>query len=366
MRSPGRISSAQLYALFFISAISTVFTTPESEARDFGAADRLGAFVPFLLLSGLCAVPLFYAIGKNGDRTLLSRARALSPGVEKTVAVLYAGGAFWSAALGAARLIVFLRDQVFTGESMLAFTVLFIAVCAYAALRGLETLSRAAVLFSAALLAGVALIFTASVSRFSWTELPVPVASSPATLLKSGVFALVKTPEVASLLLFAPRASGKLRRNHFIWLAAFAVLAHAVFLMCAGVTGKFGDGQEYRFYTLTAVARLRETERLDDILSALWILCAFIKTSFFLLLGAETLCAAFPIKRGMLLFSGTSATVVFLCVWICGAAPAYRAAADTRINAAVFALLVVLLPVAITAAEKRRKRRTGRGREAAV
>ena len=355
-RRPGRIGAAQLYAVLLLSVTAAAFTSLRDEAAAAGADPTLIRIWPYGVFGLACGIPIFYTRGRGEPQSVTDRARALSPACEKAAAAVYVWFFLWHAALGMTRLDLFLRTQLFRDVRLLPLMGLFALACAWAAARGLEALARAAVLFSVLFLLTVGLIVGAALPVFSLAELPVFAPQDAGTVFRTGLYAVVKTPELAALLILMPRVSGNVRRGYALWLPLTAGLIGGVRITCAGVLGAYAETQAYPFYTLTSAAGLRSGLRLDDLLSAAWILCAFTETALFFLTAAEASGVIFRRKPRLLpFFCAAPAFALYAALSQSGAA--YRRAAALTPNALLFAFTVWALPLCVTAAANLKKRR---------
>ncbi len=351
----GKIGALQLYAVFFVSLTSAVFTSLNEETGDGGWTTKFANVFGFLLWGVLAAAVLLPVAGKQADMSLLTRCDGISSKLTAAVCLLYAAAAVWCAAVGAARLGVFLSAELFYGRDVRFMLLLLTAASAWAASRGLETLARTAVLFAALLLCCLLLILCGTLRDFSPAELPVSPADPPPDFIKGGMLTAVRSAEIAALLLLAPQTTGKTKKGYFYWLAVFAGTAAIMYFAAAGVTGSFGERQDYPFYTLTGIARLGEMERLDELLSAVWILCSFIKTSFFLYVSQKTLTHSFFGKRKYLPLGIAAALLFSVSLPLAASRDAYLAATDLTVSGPLFLLFVFIIPLAVLAVSAVRK-----------
>ena len=350
----GKISAAQLYAVFFVSILSSVFTSLSSEAQGSSSANRILNVFPFLIWASLAAVPIFLIIGKNTDQTLMSRCETLSPFLSKTAAALYAAAALWYASLGLSRFGLFMQTELFPNKNVRLLILIFSAAAAYTASKGLETLGRTGLLFFILLAAGILVITGASIKYFDFAELPPLFPTDIKGLFFGGFVTLTKSAEILSLYVLSPCVKNHGKKHYAFWVLCFSLTVCVMFTVIAGVTGAFGERQTFQFYTLTSVAELGVLERLDELLSGLWLLCAFLKTSFFIFLSEKCLRTSFYRTTKKLPFFVLGAAVFLLYLPVSVSEKAYKLAADPLFNGPIFIVLVLIFPTVVYFLSKRK------------
>lgn len=278
------ISGFQLFAVLFVCRIIGLFTFTVPQETGFSAGDRVLFTVPFFLLCLLFAVPGLW-IGKQNESGIVGAARAASPLLAKGVSVYYSAAFLCAAALSALRFELFVGTVMYPEQGTALLIALLTAAAAIAAVHGTQALGRAAVILLALSVASLLFILCSAADGFDWLNLTPPLENGAAPVLRNAFRSASRTAEL-TVLAFAPAFTrGGVKKAAVGWLAAFSAVAALVFCFLGGVTGAYGEQQMFPLYTVTEVAQLGVFERLDAILTGLWVLCAFLRTAFFLRLA---------------------------------------------------------------------------------
>ena len=351
------ISGMQLFSVLFVSRIIGLFTFTVPQETGFSAGDRVLFTLPFFLCCLLCAVPVF--LTAKHPAGILGMALEVSPALAKTAGVLLCGAFLCAAALGVLRFELFVSTVMFPERDTLLLTVLLLAAASAAAVHGMQSLGRTATVLLALLAASMVFILLATANRFDLLNLTLPLESGVTPVLKNGFRSACRTMELTALSVAPTFTKGNLRKTGVGWLAAFSLTAAAVFFTIGGVTGRYGEQQMFQLYTVTAIAKFGVFERLDAILTGLWILGAFLQAAFFLRLAADAVGQAFDRQLSAApVFAGGGVTFALFLLFSVLAART-EGAATLAASEIVFLLTAVALPGTVILA--RRIKRFGVG-----
>ena len=355
MRSQETIGSFQLFAALFVCRVIGLFTFTAPQEAGFSAGDRVFFTLPFFLLCLLSAVPSMLTARRRAG--ILDMAAEVSPKLAKAVSVALCAAFLCAAALGTLRFGRFVGDVMFPESDTLLLTALLLASAGAAAVHGVQSIGRTAVILLALLAASLAFILLSTAGRFDWVNLTPPLENGAGPALKNALRSACRTPELAALSLAPAFTNGSVPKTGLRWLASFSLSAAVLFCCIGGVTGACGERQAFPLYTLTVAAKYGVFERMDALLTGLWTLGAFLRAAFFLRLAATALEQGFGEKLSAPpVFAG--AGVVFgLYLLFSSLAARTDGAASLTASAAVFLLAVVLLPTAVLLASRIRKKR---------
>ncbi len=348
------ISGAQLFAVLFVSRIIGLFTFTVPQETGFSAGDRVLFTLPFFLFCLLCAVPVF--LTAKHPAGIVGLAGEVSPALAKTAGTVLCGAFLCAAALGVLRFELFVSTVMFPEGDTLLLTALLLAAASAAAVHGMQSLGRTASVLLALLAASMVFILLATADRFDPLNLTPPLESGVTPVLKNGFRSACRTMELTALSIAPTFTKGNLRKTGVGWLAVFTLTAAAVFFVIGGVTGRYGEQQMFQLYTVTAIARFGVFERLDAILTGLWILGAFLQAAFFLRLAATAVEQAFGKNLNAApVFAGGG--VVFALFLLFSTLAAHtEGAATLAASETVFLLAAVALPGTVILAHRIKKR----------
>ena len=369
-------SSRQLKALGFVMLLSPATRLlPGAAAREAGHAGWLAPLlaIPFsILVSLLVGRAMSKKEPGEGLGELITRrspcvGRAFC-GLYALYLALYAGFALRSAA---SRFIY----TIYTGASPWIFVAVGLALGLLGALGSEKRLARSAEIFRVLLIAALLPIAVVGLAQADLRALapfplpePLPLAEGVLTALGTVGFVLVNVP-----LLETGTPIERRGRAMSLWSARICVF---LALLCAAVIGRFGPelsaALAYPFFALVRNTGLfGVAERIEALVTALWVLSDFVLAAFSLTAAARLARLALNIKArpGPLspraLTSAACAALALAC--------ALAIAPDSRVLRFVSERVVVwtnlamcaLMTAAALAAARSRRAAGGRGENAA-
>ena len=241
---------------------------------------------------------------------------------------------------------------MFSGADPVLLTALLLAAAVYAARMGHEAVGRMSVPVLALIAASLIYVGVTTAGEFEAANLEAPLQNGVLPLLTNSFLALTRTGETAALLVFAPRIRGGIKKGLTLWFAAYGLTASIVFTLILGTTGAYGERQMFRLYTLTVLSRIGVFERMDALITAIWVLCALIRLAFFLQAGAVFLARGNTdgIKTGRLIMLAVPVFAVYLI--LSRRVALFSAVIRSGANAVIYCLMLIVLPSAVLIADK--------------
>ena len=106
----------------------------------------------------------------------------------------------------------------------------------------------------------------------------------------------VRTIEPAAMAVLFPRVSGNKKRGFFIWMSVLAAFLEIVFFFTFSGLGDYAMTQLFPIHSIAVLSEFSVFQRIDVILTGVWILSAFIKISFMLYLSSYIASRSFSAK----------------------------------------------------------------------
>ena len=358
MEGVSKIRSTQLFCMLFVSRIITTLMLMPALERSSISVDMLPRVLIWDVLVFLFALPLFvmYDRGKSG---ILDYADAISPTVCKITAVLLALYFLFQNVNLLSGFEVFSTTVVFPEMNSILFILLFTVVCAYIASLGLESIARASsvVAVLAIVIVGVLLLtLIPQVRKFNFTPL---FYNGFQPVWSSALRSAANTAEIAVFAVVLPHAVGKLKRMYGLWMVWMSSSILILSFFAVGALGEFAGTQIFPFYTLAEIANVGIFQRLDSIMTGVWVACAVIKSSLFAYLFAFCMKRALPRFQSNA-FIGLLTVLTALCTaFISLDEQRYIQLNNYAVSLSIFAAVVIALPtfLLISGAFRRRKRR---------
>lgn len=282
MTSKGKISTVQMFSVLFLSRIIALFTFMLPSASYIPSGDRILTAVPVMIFEFIYAAVLISTLRKNEGKSIIEAAGTFSPFLSKVLAVIYSLSFIIFAGIGTARFELFISTVIFPNSELTLMITILLLACFYASLKGIEAIGRASVIITAILGTSIVFILLSVTGEFSFSNLKPVFTEGLTPILGFSFYVSARAAELLTLHISAPVIKGNIKKMLFSWIVVFAVTCSIILLYLSGVTGEYGDDQIFPLYTLTVIAKFGIFERLDDILTGLWVLCCFIQVSYIL------------------------------------------------------------------------------------
>ncbi len=354
MNTKSQISSWQLFSLLLVSRLLTTITFMPVLNLNIGNTDYIVSTALGGVLSILFFIPAFIYIKKNRGITEITD--SISKKVTKAIAVIYALFFLMYIFSTLTRINLFVSAVVFPQRSTAVFMVLSIAAACYAASHGLEALGRTgSVTLLFFILSFIVILFSLR-ERFDFNNLSPALYDGikPLGVLIWGT--IMSTVEPAALMIILPKVSGRLMKSFVVWIICFISVASLIFLFLMSTLGEAALLQLFPFHSMAVLSQFGVFERMDALLIGTWIMSAFVKSSFLILIIADLLSESIKkVKRSTLIvfmFLIISAVILIESKSLM----LFKANLSLILNSVLFLLFVVAIPAALLIIDRFRNR----------
>lgn len=357
MTKKGTISTFQMSAILLLCRMTALFTFMLPTTGFLLSGDRVLTVLPLLLtelFTGLIAVRL---INSTDSKSIISETALHSQGASRLSAVIYFLTFIWFAGISAARFELFISTVMFPNSELFLMTIILVAASFYAALKGLEAMGRASVILSVILALSIAFILLTVSRDFEYTNLKPVLTEGISPVISFALYASARSVELITLYVTAPHIKGNIRKMTLSWIITVSITTAVILFFLAGVTGEYGDDQIFPLYTLTVIAKFGIFERLDDILSGLWVLSTFIQLSFLLIAGNLAIRQGFGIKKKIPVLITECIAVLGIYFISSQTVTAYSEIISSVFQDILFVTVMLILPIALTLLNHTKKRK---------
>ena len=129
-----------------------------------------------------------------------------------------------------------------------------------------------------------------------------------------------------------------------------------ILFVLAGVTGEYGNDQIFPLYTLTVIAKFGIFERLDDILTGVWVLCSFIQVSYLLNTGVRAISQGFGKIKKIPVCALLTAGIFGVYILTSRTVAVFSGAVSSRAVDVIFIILMLVIPLIASLGAHRKKR----------
>lgn len=360
MTERGKISTRQMFAIMFLIRVIALFTFMLPSDSYLQSGDRVIVTFPVMIFEFIFLLIAVFVLKKSENEGLIKYSCRLSPFIGRVISVIYALGFIWFAGIGVARFELFISTVMFPNSELYIMAVLLILSAVFASLKGIEAIGRASGILIVILTACILFVVLTVSDDFEYTNLKPILTKGIPPVIKFSFYISMRTVELLTLYVTAPKIKGNIFKMASLWITAFGLLTVGIITLLSGVTGEYGDDQIFQLYTLTVIAKLGIFERLDDILTGIWVLCSFILAAFLIYTATLSLKQAFgEIKKlPVSILSGAGIFAVYY--FTSGTVTGFTKIVGSSFQNILFITLMVILPLTVTTLNLIKERRKNR------
>ena len=357
MKKTGQISAFQMFAILFLCRVISLFTFMLPTTLYLQSGDRIITTIPVMLFEIAFASIALYALKRTDNRSIITAAGDINRFLPRIFSVLYAFCFIWFAGIGVARFELFISTVMFPNSELYLMVLLLLASAFYASLKGIESIARTSSILLAILGTSVVFILITVSGDFNYTNLKPLFTDGMTPIISFAFYVSVRTVEIITLLITAPCINGNKTKLTYSWIVVFSFVTLIILSVLGGVTGEYGDDQIFPLYTLTVIARFGIFERLDDILTGIWVLCSFIQLSFLIFSASLSIKQGFPKSKKIPVCFVCS--IGIFCFYLLSSSTVTRFSeiASSRVQEIFYLGLTIVIPILIIIFKDFRKRR---------
>lgn len=354
MEKIGKISSFQMFSILFLSRIISLFTFMLPSAAYIPSGDRMLTSLTVFLFEILYCIVLIFTLKRTDNRGIITVVKEKYAVISRILAVIYTLSFIWFAGIGTARFELFISTVMFPNSELYFMIILLLAASVYASLKGLEAIGRASVILFFLLGISVIFILLTVTGEFRGENLSPLFTEGFSPLLSFSFYASVRASELLTLHVTSPDINGNIGKTAIKFSAVFSLVATVILIVLAGVTGEFGNDQIFPLYTLTVIAKFGIFERLDDILTGVWVLCSFIQVSFLINTGMKALSQGFGKIKKIPVCIIITTGIFIVYIFTSRTVSVFSEAVSSRAVDVVFTALMLIIPLIVSLTQKKR------------
>ena len=310
MKQSAEITPFQFYTVLFLSRVFAMVTYVAGVRESLSPTDEVIAALMtgiFLLLTSLPAVLFLKA---DNSSSLITRAGSISPVFSKVLCLFYLAAYLYFGIITSVRFGIFTGSVMFPDTDVAFFIIMMLFAASYIATRGIECIGRSSVIILIPVLGALIFVFATQSEAFDRLNFTYPFSDSIKDIASSGFYSASRTGELAFPLLLTPFVKKQKTKHIFSWIFAVTAVITVTEIILTGVLGGFGSTQLFSMYSLSVLAQTGFIERLDAIITCMWLLCAAVKIAITLFL-CRTLLSSLSGKDKNLMYVLISAGLIF-------------------------------------------------------
>lgn len=292
----GKITSGQLFVMFFVSRIIVTMTYSPSLSNGDTLWDHLISVLISFVLTFVLFIPVLCLKNKYRSLSVLDLSVLRFGFVGRGINILY-GLYFAFVAIYTLTSYGIFLDNV-TDEpipSALILAAIILTAC-YGAYKGIESLAR----FSGIVLVGLVLTLVFMLCALVPSIKPEnyeSVAYIDGSQIYNGVLLMVSRMScIPALAVLYPIAKGNICHSASKWVIALFLVMFAFIILLTGAMGNYLSVQLFPIYEAAVVGEFGVFRRLDAFYIGIWTAALFAKVSLFLYLSARSFAKSFRSK----------------------------------------------------------------------
>ncbi len=314
MKQHPTVTAGQIFTLLFISRMALAMTYSVTVS---GIASLWSFLLPLLLCIGLSMVllvPVNLLFGNRRDSSVAELSvrhwGILGHAVPFLYALYFLGSCLYAVMTLKHFLTILLPKDIHV-KAVLA--VLLIA-CIYAALKGIEALSRMAAIVLGFILLSTVLAFIYLMPGFSSKNL-LPVEGVTLWGMMDGtVFILSRMNSTAALPIFMPSVKGKLGKSTVLWSVLSFLLLFFMLVLFRGAIGDYLDTRELPVYQ--AIEGAGTLQRLNPFFIFVSMCSMFCHVAILLFAVSESAKPLFKNRFGKTICLVSGVMLLLLLLWM--------------------------------------------------
>ncbi len=298
MKAVSKISRGQLIALLLASRLSNCLLFTSDSFEQFTLTDCLLSMLLDGIFLFLLFVPTLFVLRK-GQLGTATAAYRISKGFGKTVDGAYMLLSLFILGLDIVQFSDFASKTMKAGFSVPVLTVAFIVACLLASFYGIQALSRSSTVVAVFSILCLAVFVIALIPQMQWVNFPPERSGESSRILTKAIADLPRTAEVTAIGLLYPYVKGSRTGACAGFAGATSFFSAAVSVTAVAVLGDFSSMTFYPYYAAVTAAQVGVFQRLDILVTAVWLGTFFVRFTLFCMLLLDCARRFFSKKAGV-------------------------------------------------------------------
>ena len=357
MQIKAKITPFQFYTMLYLGRIFSHIAYISNIRVQFSSEETIYGMILMGVYLLLTSVPILYMMRKDMESSIITRAECISKGFSKALCVIFLLDFYIYAILSAGRFELFVSSVMFPETNMAIVVITLLAASAYSAYKGIEAIGRAGIVFLVPVLFSFAFVFLSLIKDVDPLNYTPMLSADIGKISGIGLYTCSRTAEILAAAILLPFVKNQKKGHLPMWILIITLTFIITTLVLEGVLGAYNKTQLFGMYTLAVLAEFEFIERLDALISCIWMICAIIKLSVIFFICDYLFTQLFK-KKKRLLYLLISIAVIFT-----GTRVVSRNILDfsviitSPLTTVIYLLSVVGLPILIIILEKIKERR---------
>ncbi len=291
MRQDGKISAGQLFTLAFLTRVIIMLTVDSRTAGGKNLQDLSLSALCYLGLNLVLILPVWFLHRRYPQLDILEASGYAFGKAGGVVAILYSLYFLFINGYFLSNFQLFMENEINTQVPVWVISGALVAVAAYGAFLGLESIARTAGFVL--LLAACGMVFLlVSLNQELRAENFTPLLyDGPGQTIQGTLLFLSRSSFYCVIPLLLPKTQGTVKLRYLFWNVGLCLFFIVMIVTVCGTLGPVAGLQNFPVYTMAALAQSGPFQRLDAIYTGVWMMGLFLTTALDLYL--VSLCVSF-------------------------------------------------------------------------
>lgn len=355
MKSFVRVSVCQLFIMLYISRMVVNVTysghTSDVHSLRYGVVSTLIAFVITLIM----VIPVYLMFQTSNCRTVTDNGYLLFKKFGAIIAIIYGLYFLWVLINTLSQFNIMVTNVLNPTASVFILSLAIVVASMYGAYKGIEALGRASTIIFIFVVVALIILLCTLIPKADLLNLEPIRFDNSEDIMQMVIGFIAKNSCIPAMAILLPFAQGNTRVGVVWWTVAVYVSTAIIITFILAVLGDYLQTQVFPVYSLTAVASLGVTKRLDGLFLGVWTAGMFVKISLFMYLLSACVKRVFGevISKWSILISGILVLVASMGI------SATEGLFDLIFNKYIFLVITlitaVIIPLFLSCANKIKK-----------
>lgn len=299
---------------FSILTVSQIFPTIAFSLNSQNGLSALSCMISFLLgtlFNFIIILPFIFLVRRFRGCSVLDCSYRLLGKFACVIAAILFVVLIATAAKTVSTFERFLSTEIFPDSAVFTIVLLITVSTAYGAFLGIEALGRVANIVFVLASLSIILVLVSVVQKIELLNFGTLEFSDIGNILKAAATGVFANTGLITALLIVPIVNKNHFKGFFFWNAASLILVEIIAFSVTGVLGDYAQTKMYPYYSTTTIADLSVFKRLDLVYMCVWILVAFIRITYYLIL-AKNVIDSFLSEKAKKYSLWVSSGIIFL------------------------------------------------------
>lgn len=311
-----RVSVCQLFIMLYISRMVINVTYSSYNANTSTLRYGMLSSVVALVITLVMSVPVFLMYKTSNGRTVTDNSYLLFKKWGSIVAIIYGLYFLWVLINTLTQFNIMVTNVLNPTASVFILSLAVVIASMYGAYKGIEALGRASTILFFFIIIALIILLCTLFPQTDYRNIEPVTLQDTGSVTAIALSMISKNSCIPALAILLPFAKGDCKKG-IVWWATAVYLSTALLIMIIiAVLGDYIETQIFPVYSITALASLGVTERLDGLFLGVWTAGIFVKISLFMYLLSACVKRIFgdTISRWSILICGALVLGISLAI----------------------------------------------------